>query len=466
MTLAEAATSRLPTIPLLHRPARGTAGAVALLALAAVIAECAAGALPDGAVVGVVTPVRLVLGIGLLAVAVARPPIRLDRPRGVLLAAVALLIGASAFATMYAGSDYASWRGLVTTAAAGLLAAGVRRIVPDDEPATGLLALLAVAAAALAAVHQVADGVVTGFCRGAVDGSADVCGPSAAVRAVGTFANPNLLAAFLVLMLPLAAVGSAALASRSSRLVGTGVIVVGYAAVLLSGSRGGILAAVVGVAAFIVLRRPSLRRLVAAAVVATAGSAVLVALTHGDVGVRADVWRASAHLLLSHPLGVGPGRAGGLIDTAIPGAEAFQHAHDLWLNQAVELGWAGLGATLTITVCAGLLVTSGPDVGSRPVAAIGAGLAGFAVVSLLDHPANASRIALALAVVVGLAAGGVIPTPMSSRTTGGLLTDSIRTREETRCPPPTPPRSRRSPMSSSPSPTSTPRSTSTPASWA
>ncbi|QYN39022.1 hypothetical protein K1T35_18575 [Pseudonocardia sp. DSM 110487] len=47
----------------------------------------------------------------------------------------------------------------------------------------------------------------------------------------GTFANPNLLAAFLVLLLPLAAVGSSALAERASRMLGTGVVVCGYAAV-------------------------------------------------------------------------------------------------------------------------------------------------------------------------------------------------------------------------------------------
>lgn len=405
VTLSRASPARPPVV----EPAARRAPAVALLALATIVAESATGVLPDDALVGVVTAVRVVLLVGLCAVLIARPPgpgggrPALDRTQAVLLAAVGALICIAAAATAHVGADYPAWRALVTTAAAGLLAAGARRVVDDIGPAAGLLALLAVGAAGLTAVHQSADGVPTGFCRGALDASADVCAGDALVRAVGTFTNPNLLAAFLVLLLPLAAAGSAALADRAGRLVGTAVVVVGYAAVVLTGSRGGIVAAVLGAVTFVALRKRSPRRLAAAALVATGGIAMLVAVTDDDVGVRSDVWRAAVHLLLTHPLGVGPGRAGPLLDAAIPGPEAFQHAHNLWLNQAVELGWAGLAAVSTITVCTGMLVARRP--GSSLSTALGAGLAGFAVASLFDDPANTSRIALALAVVVGLAAG-------------------------------------------------------------
>lgn len=169
-----------------------------------------------------------------------------------------------------------------------------------------------------------------------------MCGPDAVIRAVGTFANPNLLAAFLVLLLPLAAAGSAALADRPSRLLGTGVVAVGYAAVLLTASRGGVAAALAGVVAFLVLLRPSRRRLLMAAATAVLGAGLVVVASprHGR--------RAGRHLGGRRAAGAHPsarcraGAAGAALDAAIPGPEAFQHAHDLWLNVSLAL-WLVLG---------------------------------------------------------------------------------------------------------------------------
>lgn len=394
---------------------------LALLCLAAVLLEATTDLLPDDPVAWVLTPVRLILGAGLIALLVGGiGPARWRTP---LDPAIALLLVAAAVATAVAGQEWSAWRGALTGVTAFYLTVGVRRGLPGSWPALGLLTLVAVATVSAVTVRQAADGITTGFCRGALDGTADVCDPGAMIRAVGTFANPNLLAAALVLLLPLAAAGSGALADRPSRLVGTALVVVGYAALLLTVSRGGILAAVAGLVAAVLLRHPPsgwrpgarnagahrqrhsrLRLLLLVGTAATTAGGLLVLAPAGSVGVRADVWTAATRLVVAHPFGVGPGQAGPLLDSAIPGDEAFQHAHNLWLNWAVEAGVAGLLAVLTITVGCAALAVRAAWFGSAPAAAAGAGLAGFAVMSVADHPANAIRVSLALWVVLALLA--------------------------------------------------------------
>lgn len=413
-TSVDPATTPLPHVS--TRRSAPVAGSVALLCLVAVLAEATADVLPDAPLVWVLTPVRLVPALGLVAVWVAGTgPLRC---RTWLDPAVGLLLLASAVATALARQDWAPWRGLLTAVAVFYLAVGVRRAVPGSWPACGLLALVGISVAGLTAARQSAGDIATGFCRGALDDSADVCGPDAVVRAVGTFANPNLLAAFLVLLLPLAMAGSLALADRASRLLGTGLVAAGYAAVLLTASRGGVLAALAGVAAFLVLQRPTRRRLLLAGVVVAFGMGVLALVSGGSVRVRGDVWGAAAHIVATHPLGVGPGRAGALLDAAIPGPEAFQHAHDLWLNWAVEAGLPGLAAVLGLTVGAAVIAVIAARRGSGAAVACESGLAGFAVMSVADDPANAIRISLALWAVLGLLAAEPIRqvvTPDRSR---------------------------------------------------
>lgn len=404
MTTTDLATTPLRIVGSSRRV--DIAAATAVLCLATVLLEASAGLLPADPVVWVLTPLRLVLavGIGALLVAGLAP-----RPQPLDLA-VGLVVLAAAVATVAAGQDWSGWRGVLTSAAAYLLATGVFRTVPRAWPAVALLLLVGVAVAGAEAVKQAANAIPTGFCRGAADASADVCGPDAMIRAVGTFGNPNLLAAFLVLVLPVAAAGAALLTDRHARLLGTAVVVVGYATVLLTGSRGGIVAALAGAAAFVVLHRPTRLRLLLVCGTAAAAVVALLALGGGTVGVRADVWGAAIRLAIAHPFGVGPGRAGPLIAEAVAGAEEFQHAHDLWLNWAVETGALGLLGVLAGTVLAAVAAVRAARTGSRPAAAAGAGLAGFAVMSLTDHPANALRVSVALAVVLGLAAARQLDT--------------------------------------------------------
>ncbi|WP_433556702.1 O-antigen ligase family protein [Pseudonocardia xinjiangensis] len=419
-------------------------GAVALLCLAAVLLEATADLLPDDPVVGVLTPVRLVLGIGLVGAAVGGVGLR--RWRTPLDPAIAALLLAAAAATVVAGQPWAAWRGVLTAAATYYLVVGVRRAMPGSESAFGLLALVGVAVAGSVAARQAAAGTSTGFCRGALDGSADVCGPDAVIRAVGTFSNPNLLAAFLVLLLPVAAAGAARLADHASRLLAAGIVVVGYAAVLLTASRGGALAAVAGVVVFVVVRRSvsngdgARRRRTGTGVAlllgvvcsaVAAGTALLLLAPDGLVGVRAEVWTAAVRLTAEHPLGVGPGRAGALLDAAIPGDEAFQHAHDLWLNWAVETGVPGLVAVLALTVGTAIGIVRATRAGSAMAAAAGAGLAGFAVMSVADHPGNAIRVSIALWAVLALVAAEV-PVRTRRRWRPGQPATRVRSRSGSR----------------------------------
>ncbi|OLT15763.1 hypothetical protein BJF78_16135 [Pseudonocardia sp. CNS-139] len=390
-------------------------GAVAFLCLVAVLLEATTDLLPDDSIVWVVTPVRLVLIAGLVAATAAG--VRPKQWRTPLDLPILGLVLATAVATVVARQPWSPWRGVLTAVAVYYLVIGVRRALPGADRALGLLALVAVAIAATQAARQVAGEIPTGFCRGALDGSEDFCGPDTAIRAIGTFANPNLLAAFLLLLVPIAAAATLALADRASRLLGAAVVVLGYAAVLMTASRGGMMAAVAGTAVFVALRGPGRRvRIGLLAGAGAAALALLVALVTGaSVGVRSDVWGAALRLLVTNPLGVGPGRAGALLDAAIPGEEAFQHTHNMWLNWAVETGVPGLAAIVALTVMAGLLVRRAARGGEVTAAAVGAGLAGFAVMSLADHPANAIRISLVMWALLALV---VVVRPAGARKAG------------------------------------------------
>ncbi|GMA41434.1 O-antigen ligase family protein [Mobilicoccus caccae] len=380
------------------------ASLVALLALALVMLHAVADVLPDTPLFWVLTPVRLVVLIGLVALAATVR--RVDRStfawrRLFDLCVVLLLAAAAVPAHVYGG--WSEWRGLLTCVGVAYLAAGVLRSSPESWRAISLTATAAVATAALTGIRQTVNGIPTGFCRGALDGSADSCGnPGVVFRALGTFGNPNLLAAFLVLLIPLAAAYAAGHTQRHSRAVGYLVVGVGVVGV---GSRAGLLALVAMAAAFLVLRRPTTPRLVgagiaAAGVLAAAGIAVLAGV---GVGVRADVWSAAADLVRRYPFGVGVGRTGDLLAATVPGDEAFRHAHNLWLDMLLAAGPLGLVAVVGLTVLGAVHVIRAARRASAAGIALGCALAAFAVFCLVDNPVNAVRNGYAAWLVLGLA---------------------------------------------------------------
>ncbi|MDO5628751.1 MAG: hypothetical protein Q4G43_10555, partial [Mobilicoccus sp.] len=192
---------------------------VALLALALVMLHAVADILPDAPLFWIVTPLRLVIVVGLVALLFAHRSDRQVRWRMPFdVCALVLVVAAAIPAHLYGG--WPQWRGFVTAVAVGYLALGLIRRAPDAWPALGLVSMASVATAALAGLRQTINDIPTGFCRGALDGSADACGNDGVFyRALGTFGNPNLLAGFLLLITPLAFAYAASLPPKQ-RAVG------------------------------------------------------------------------------------------------------------------------------------------------------------------------------------------------------------------------------------------------------
>jgi O-antigen ligase len=110
------------------------------------------------------------------------------------------------------------------------------------------------------------------------------------------------------------------------------------------------------------------------------------------------------HVIRDHPLyGVGLGRLGDVLHARNP-LSTSQHAHNLLLDWWAEAGplaliaWIWLFAALIARSLRAAL--SGDVLGRGALAA----LVGFGGYSMLDHPANVDRIAIALWGMMGVAA--------------------------------------------------------------
>ncbi|MFF3558699.1 O-antigen ligase family protein [Streptomyces sp. NPDC002574] len=394
------------------RPLHGLLQAVPLIVLAIVLLDSATDFFPDDPLTGVVTPVRLALGLGLVALVAGGA--RLSSFRTRLDLPVLVLLGAAAVTTYLGGHPTAPLRGLLTTVVCFYLVVGLRRTQPESWRAFGLLALVCVAAAALAAFTQVTNDVPTGFCRTGLltDVRCGSGGPGVLTRAVGTFSNPNLLSAFLVLLTPLLLLAVVAVGERTARTAVTLVAVTAYGAVLTTYSRAGYMAAVAGLlvlagAFWIAPRLDRTQRRVATGagvlVLLGAGAAIWAASRAGNsLGVRGQAWEAALRVASHNPLGVGLGRAGAVVSAAVPGDRTFVHTHNMWLNWLVETGPLGLLGMLGITVVALLSAARA----AREKSVIGtaglAALTGFFLSGMMDHPANQDRIATLFWLVLGL----------------------------------------------------------------
>ncbi|MFI6008303.1 O-antigen ligase family protein [Streptomyces sp. NPDC051243] len=407
---------------------------VPLGAMAVVLLDSATDFFPDDpveSVVGVVTPTRLALFLGLLALVVpvrGRARARLRDFRTRLDLPVGLLVAASAAATYAGGHPTAPLRGLLTVIACYYLVVGVRRTQPESWRAVGILALTGVAVAATSAFSQVTNETPTGFCRTGLltDVACDAGGDGILIRATGTFANPNLLAAFLVLLLPFALLATVCVDERTARTSVIVLVVIGYGALLTTFSRAGYVAAAAGllVLAGAYWLAPRLADRAQRRLFITLGTPALLAATGviwavsraGDsLGVRGQAWEAALGLAADNPLGVGLGRSGAVISAAAPGDRVFVHAHNLWLNWLVEAGPLALLAVTAVAVIA----WSSAARAARAKSAIGtvglASLTGFFLASMLDHPANLDRVDMlfwcVLAVVMAEAPAGWRPRP-------------------------------------------------------
>lgn len=393
--------------------ARAFASLLPVLAVAVIVLTAATDFFPDTAIfpnvplLGVISPLRLVIAAGLIALFASGARLGTFRTRIDIAVGVLLVVATAGILLRHWPSS--PLRELVVEIAACYLAVGVRRRHSESWTAVSVLALVAVAAAGAVAVAQVSNQTPTGFCGGGFLGNV-ACGHGAVIRAEGTFDNPNELAAFLLLLAPVATCAITVVTERLTRAVLIGLAVLGWAAVLTTFSRGAYVAMVVAVVLIAGARRwlPQLTRtqltvlITGGAVVLAASGGVLAILSRHDASMSARglAWTAAVRLALRHPvLGVGLGRAGTAISANV--GEQFAHAHNLWLNWLVETGVPGLLAITAITVIGLVSAARRAALGSMMSAAQLAGLTGLLLMCLADDPANLSRIAMAMWLMLG-----------------------------------------------------------------
>ncbi|WP_249124061.1 O-antigen ligase family protein [Saccharopolyspora erythraea] len=370
-------------------------------AVAVVVLESASGFLPSAPLVSVLTPLRLIILLGLLGLVFDGAGISAFHTRMDVFIGVVVL--SALLATAVGGGTSAPLRGLLTQVTVYYLVVGLRRRHPESWHALSVLALASVSMAGAVALSQATNGTPTGFCRSGLLGDAD-CGPDALVRSIGTFANPNTLAAFLVMLTPIAALAATLLSERTARLSVLILAGVGYGAVLTTFSRAGYIAAAAGILVLAAARRLMPRfsrsgiRLATAAGVgglACVGLVIAISSRAGTaLGVRGQAWEAAIEVAGTHPLGVGLQRAGAVIDARAPGDVEFSHVHNLWLNWLVEAGVLGMLGITAVTVVGVVSAARLARDGSATGAACLSGLTAFMLMSLLDHPANLERIAM------------------------------------------------------------------------
>ncbi|MEX2194050.1 MAG: O-antigen ligase family protein [Thermoleophilaceae bacterium] len=322
-----------------------------------------------------------------------------------------LLLVAGLVTTVKWGTE-PRYRFLVESVALFYLAFAVARARPDGRRALVAVALVAMALSALAGIAQISQGEATGFYR---DGCEPVTAPPPVIpggtitRATGTFSNPNLLAGHLLLLAPLGAVAVAGLgAGFQLRLVMGLAVGLGYAGLALTYSRSAIFfgLAALGVAAVV----SGMRHKWAIAGVGAAlaiGSTFLFAACGSEAGAgygRTQEWKDTVTIATDNPVyGIGLGRVGDALRANDPRANT-RHAHNLFLNWWAEAGplaliawiWI-LGALLWRSLRASL---RGDPLARAALVA----LVGFTGFSLLDHPANVDRVAIAFWIVAALAA--------------------------------------------------------------
>lgn len=395
--------------------------------VAALLLGTGADILPHDSIVGAgeveLTLSRLLILLGLAALLFTERARReLFRTR--LEIPLLLLLVAGLVTTLKWGTE-PRYRFLVESVALFYLAFAVARARPDARRALVAVALVALSLSALGGVAQISQGDATGFYRDGcepVTASPPVIPPDTVTRATGTFSNPNLLAGHLLLLAPLGAVAVAGMgAGLQLRLVMGLAVGLGYVGLALTYSRSAIFfgLAALGVAAAVSGMRH--RWAVAAVGAALAiGSTFLFAACGSEAGAgygRTQEWKDAVTIATDNPVyGIGLGRVGDALRANDPRANT-RHAHNLFLNWWAEAGplaliaWVWiLGALLWRSLRASL---RGDPLARGALVA----LAGFTGFSLLDHPANVDRVAVAFWIVAALAAAITAGSPDRAGTT-------------------------------------------------
>ncbi len=263
------------------------------------------------------------------------------------------------------------------------------------------------------------------------------------LRPAGTFVNPNFLAGFLAVAILLvlgdafrgAEGGGREAGERPAhpvalrRAAGIAEAAILLAGLLVTGSRGGVLALVAGLAVLLGLR--SLRVLALVTALAVAGLALvpnpivgrLQRLEEDDpfAWTRFSIWKSAAAMALDHPFtGIGVGQyeyVSPRYAFPVPShwakhTHVAENAHNDYLQAAAELGFPGLllmlaaaGIVAAATVAA---VRRAPPERRATLAPLAAGLAAIATQAAVDFPLRTPPAALLVVLLaLGLRINGV-----------------------------------------------------------
>lgn len=190
-----------------------------------------------------------------------------------------------------------------------------------------------------------------------------------------SFGNPNILASFLLLALPLALGGLTDRTERVGWRIGFGIAAgLEGTCLILTWSRGAWLGAAAGVLFYLLLlgRRARARTLLSLPLIGLSAplwpSNLLLRL--GSIGRLADsstryrlyTWKGVLRMLAAHPFGIGSGEAAfrAVYPTyAVSGTETVMHAHNLLLGATAALGLPGAAVLLLLLLLWGLEVLRG-----------------------------------------------------------------------------------------------------------
>lgn len=394
---------------------RRVAAEVPLLVVAVLLLATGADVLPGDSLVSVgqfqLTLARVLILVGFAALLYVHGARRELFATGLAIPLGLLLLAGLVTTLKWSGTE-PRYRFLMEGVALLYLSAATIRARPQARLALTAVALVAGALASLGGVAQVAQSVATGFYRHG-------CTPVTAAppriphgtitRAIGSFDNPNLLAGHLLLVLPLAAVAVVALAPAIEVRLALGLTVaLSYLGLVFTFSRTGILFAALGAGVAVLTSRLRQRRYLVLIGVAVAVGLFFLFGSCGSEGAagfgRTQEWKETMHVIRDHPLyGVGLGRLGDVLH-ARNALSTSRHAHNLFLNWWAEAGPLALIAWIWLAVALAWRSLRSARAGDAVARGTLVALLGFFAYSMLDHPANVDRVAIALWVTMGMAA--------------------------------------------------------------
>ena len=244
------------------------------------------------------------------------------------------------------------------------------------------------------------------------------------VRVYSTLQNPNVLAEYLLLVIPISVALLFSAKSWTWRGIWLGCCGVMCLCMVLTFSRGGWLGLIIAAGVFVLLWQPRLLVLAPFALIAlyfVLPDTVITRLTSvgnlkdSSTSYRVSIWMGSIAMLKDYWLcGVGPGtEAFNLVYAAYSYSAAnAQHAHNLYLQLMADGGICLLGLFLILVlvlfrrICACLGKCRGKDIRFFLIAVI-SGMTGFLAQSMTDHSFYNYRVTLMFWAVAGLGAAWV-----------------------------------------------------------